>query len=388
MRSTDVLVLGGGIAGVAAAVAAARAGARTTLVRSGPGATTVCGGGWRGVPPGPLLDALAAAGLPLDPCTSALPHPDGRLVAFELAPPTQLRAALSSGAERALVCGISGLPSFRATALSALWTESAGLPEHALEAVTLRLGDTPAAGWSAVSLGAHIERDPERLGVPLARAVRERGAARVIVPAVLGIEHHDRVCDVLQRHAGVSVGEALGGAPSLPGWRLDRVLLRALEQGGIPVVTGFVTEHVAKDGEVRMVTVAGIEDAVSVQARSVVLATGKFLGGGITAQTRFVESALRTEISVDHLGREVTDARESLTMTDAVRTESQPMMRVGVRTNGDGNPVNGAGAVVFRNVFAAGSIRAGTETASLGLGNAARDGWEAGLRAARTAART
>jgi glycerol-3-phosphate dehydrogenase subunit B len=387
MHETDVLVLGGGIAGVAAALAAAAAGARTSLVRSGPGATTVCGGGWRGLPPQPLLDRLADAGLRLEPCEAALPHPDGRLLSFDVAAPAQLRARVAGTPERTLVCGIAGLPSFRATALAALWADAAELPEDVLVPATIQLPDTPAAGWSAVALGAHVERHPAALAEAVGRLARERGAARVILPAVLGMQDHEGVCAALGSEAGAVIGEALGAAPSLPGWRLDRMLLRALERGGVPVLSGFVTEHTAAHGAVRIVTVARSEDTVVIQARAVVLATGKFLGGGITAQSRFAESALNTEISADHLGREITEPAESLTLTDAVRGGPQPMMRIGVRTNDEGHPITASGDVVFHNVIAAGSVRAGTETASLGLGNAACDGWTAGIRAAGIAAR-
>src|SRR5918996_443429 len=72
----DVLVLGGGIAGVAAAVAAAQHGARVLLVRAGPGASALCLGGWRGVPPPRVGAALAHAGLALEQLRCVLPRAD------------------------------------------------------------------------------------------------------------------------------------------------------------------------------------------------------------------------------------------------------------------------------------------------------------------------
>jgi glycerol-3-phosphate dehydrogenase subunit B len=386
MHEADVLVLGGGIAGAAAALSAAGCGASVVLVRSGPGATAVCAGGWIGQPPAPLRVALAESGLVLHDCPAPLPHPDGRVVQYEAAPAAQAAAALEAGAEGVLVCGIAGVPAFRSAALAALWTESAQLSARALEAATLTLQGTPAAGWSPAALAAHVERDPELLGVPLARAVREQGAVRVIVPAVLGIDGHAEVHAAVGAAAGVTVGEALGVSPSLPGWRLDRVLLRALERAGIAVVAGMVTEHVARDGRVQLVTVADQADATAIRAGAVVLATGKFLGGGIAAHARFIDTALRTELLVERAGRSWTDPADSLALTDAVWTGPQPMLTVGVQANDAGQPVTSSGDVIFRNVVVAGSVRAGTETASLGLGNAARDGWEAGERAARIAA--
>jgi glycerol-3-phosphate dehydrogenase subunit B len=188
--------------------------------------------------------------------------------------------------------------------------------------------------------------------------------------------------------AGVVVGEALGAAPSLPGWRVDRALLRALEAAGVPVVTGIVTDHVSRKGRIRFITVADQRDSVAIRASAVVLATGKFLGGGVSGDSRLLETALRLGLTLERGGRSHTDAADSLSLTDAAWSGPQPVLSVGVRTNGENRPVTEAGDVVFHNVVVAGSVRAGTETASLGLGNAARDGWEAGERAARLAAST
>jgi glycerol-3-phosphate dehydrogenase subunit B len=386
MHDVDVLVLGGGIAGAAAALSAAARGARVVLARSGPGATAVCAGGWIGQPPAPLRAALAESGLPLHDCATPLPHPDGRLVTYEAAPAAHVQAALGSGAERVLVCGIAGLPAFRPAALAALWTESAQLAGHALDPATITLPGTPAAGWSSVALAAHVERDPGWLAAPLARAIRERGAARVIVPAVLGIDAHAEVHAAVSTATGVTVGEALGVPPSLPGWRVDRALLRALAGAGVTVVAGMVTEHVAREKRVQLVTVADQGGATAIRAAGVVLATGKFLGGGVSAHARFIDTALGTELHIERAGQSWTDAADSLALTDAVRAGSQPLLTVGVRANEAGQPVTPAGDVIFRNVVVAGSVRAGTEAASLGLGNAASDGWEAGARAARIAA--
>ena len=74
-------------------------------------------------------------------------------------------------------------------------------------------------------------------------------------------------------------------------------------------------------------------------------------------------------------------------LTDPVRTEPQAVLATGVRTDDDGRPLTAAGDVHAVNVFTAGSVRAGTETAALGLAQAARDGHDAGERAARHAAR-
>jgi glycerol-3-phosphate dehydrogenase subunit B len=382
MLSTDVLILGGGIAGVAAALAARSRGARTVLIRQGPGATALASGGWVGSPPAPLLHALATAGLPLEPCTARLPHPEGRLLHADLAPESHAGAAIESGAELGLVCGIAGLPSFRPAALTVLWSHAADLPRHALQPVTLVLPATPAAGWSPVSLAAVLEEDPQRLAGPLARAAREHGAARAFLPAILGMNEHARVLAEVRKTAGVAIGEALGVAPSLPGWRLDQALMRALDLAGVTVLTGRVKQRTSADRLVTAVTATTSQGNVSIRTGALVLATGKFIGGGIATSAEFVEAALGSDVARDRIDGRFRDASESIALTDAGRRMPQSLLSMGVRSNEDGQPLSARGEVAVTNAFLAGAVRAGTETALLGLGHAAAQGWAAGLRAA------
>lgn len=387
----DVLVIGGGIAGAAAALAASAAGAATLLVRAGPGATALAAGGWTGEPPLPLQQALARAGLELVRCTGPLPHADGRLMHADCAPFSHAAAALPPDAAHrvTLVCGVDGLPCFRSSALAALWQDAAALPDGAMRATDVALPGTPAAGWAAVSIAAQVEREAERVADIIARATREQAADHVIVPAVLGLNEHARTYTALASHVSAAcaatLGEALGAAPSLPGWRLDRALLGALEDAGVQVIAGRVARHNARDGRVHDVTVTRDDATITIAPRMIVLATGKFTGGGIVAASRFAEAVFGTDIAIARFGRSFRDADAALALTDPVRTEPQPVLGLGVATDVDSRLMSAAGDVVFDNVLVAGSVRAGVETASLGLGTAAMDGWTIGAQAVESA---
>src|SRR5688572_14694723 len=385
MRTFDVLVIGGGIAGTAAALAAARAGARTAVVRRGPGATALASGCWIDEPPAELRTALADAGLDLTACKGALPHPDGELVHCAVAPVSHAHAALTSGAERVLVCGIAGLGGFHPRALAKLWADAAALDDAALEPFEVILPDTPAAGWAPLSLAAAIEREPRHLAAAIAHSARERGVARAIVPAVLGLDTHARVHTMVEQHAGVMIGEALGTAPSIPGWRLDRALMQTLLAANIDLIEGLVADPVARASTIESVTVVSGTRSETISARAYVLATGKFIGGGITAEQRFEESALGCDVALERFGRTFDDPAAALVLTDPVRTEPQPVLALGIVNDDDARPLRASGEVCFQNVFAAGAVCAGTMTAALGLGAAADDGWRAGARAAKVA---
>ena len=376
MREVDVLVIGGGIAGFAAAVAASGAGARTALVRRGPGATALAAGGWTGVPPEPVRDALEGAGMPLRVGAALLPHADGRLLTSDAAPPAHAAAAVADGAEPILVCGIAGLPGFHPRALAVLWSDAAALPDGAIAFDSVTLADTPAAGWSTPALAARLEAEPLVLGEPLARAVRRHGSARAIIPAVLGIGGHVRVVETLRDATGIVPGEALSGAPSLPGWRLDQCLLRALRNAGVQVVQGRAAASPVHDA-ITVVEVTGTDVVESIRVGAVVLATGRFIGGGITDSG----SGQRETV----LGLTPSTPAPSHMLTHPVRTMAQPVLSAGILADDRGRPTRPDGKPAFTNVFAAGSVRAGAETAALGLGHAARDGWSAGVLAAAAA---
>jgi glycerol-3-phosphate dehydrogenase subunit B len=370
MKPVDVVVIGGGVAGVTAAAAATAAGARVALVRRGPGVSAMTAGGWIDAPPTGFADLLRAAGLPLLSCAGGLPHPEGTLLHCAAAPAAHVRAGLRGGAERALVCGIAGLPGFRAAALAALWADALDGQTDALAHETVTLDGTPSAGWSPVSLAAALERDAHLLGAPLAHAVGAHGVARVIVPAVLGLERHSAVHATVEGAVGATVGEALGTPPSLPGWRLDRALLAVLANVGAELFTGVA--RVADDLRVSVATATG---TLSLHAGAVVLAAGKFAGGGVAADPQLRDAVRDSGAFVDFLGRRFDDAAESIVLTEAVRTATQPLLEAGADAGSDDR------------VFVTGSMRAGIETAALGLGAAANDGWDAGRNAAVAAAR-
>ena len=365
--SFDLVVVGGGAAGVAAALTAAAAGAAVALVRTSPGASALSCGGWWGPLPPILNNALTAAGVAHDANAAALPHPFGSLRRPDAVPAWHAAAVPESGA---LVCGIAGLGAFHAPTLARLWGDEAGVT---LSSVTLQIEQTPAAGWSPVSLAAQLERTVRLLAVPLTRAVREAGAVRAILPAVLGVHGTAAVRAALEAATGVPVGEALGVPPSLPGWRLGAAFERSLDDAGIHVIEARVSSADSAAGRVnalRLLLPAGATRTIA--AADFLLATGKYTGGGVRADRAFSETVLGLPVWLDHLDDRF-ETPDTLALTDPVRMESQPLMNAGVRIDAAHRPVDMHGVVVFANVRAAGAVCYGTKAADA-LGAAAAEG--------------
>lgn len=366
--SFDVLVIGGGVAGVAAALAARAAGAEVGLVRAAPGATAIGSGGWNGSLD-PLLDAaLQAAGLRYIPAPQPLPHPFGDLRLFDFAGDSH---AFTQPIDGALLCGIAGFGGFATAALARMYATSEHQPlAHAIAVAR----DTPAGGWSPMSLAAALQRDPSILADAL-KPIVPPGCTHVLLPAVLGLDDPAAVCAAVAGTIGSPVFECLGAPPSIPGWRLDRALVRALRTAQIDVMTGIVHGGDADNQRLTRVHVSMDGAAQTIHADRFVLATGKFLGGGIgtlsiTAREQaLVETALGIPVWIEHLDQTFLNA-ESLTLTSRVRTYDQPLLRAGVHTNDAMQPVDTRGRTLYTNVIAAGTVRA-DEDAQRGLGHAA-----------------
>lgn len=365
MQRFDLVVIGGGAAGVAAALAAAAAGLRIALVRRSPGASALCSGGWRGPMPEGVAAALAAAGSTYDAVVHPLPHPDGDLRVFDFAAAAQRAAVAEDGA---CVVAIDGLPGFHAAALARLWGDAAGA-ELIAERVTM--SGTPAAGWSAIALARTLDANPAPLADALQALAARTRCTRFILPAVLGIAGARATRSALEAAASLPVGEALAAAPSLPGWRLHAAFEHALRAAGIEVIEGSVVDGLTPGRRVEAIEVLpeGGAQTLRLEARVYVLATGRFVGGGIVAAPRFGETVFASPVWADHLGERFDEA-DPIALTDPVRSEPQPLLAVGVHTDAAQRPVRGD-APHLENVFAAGAVRAAVED---GLGFAAADG--------------
>ncbi|HXN31388.1 MAG TPA: FAD-dependent oxidoreductase, partial [Polyangiaceae bacterium] len=278
-----VLVVGAGVAGTAAALAAARAGAPVTLVDGGTGASTLATGAldalfWQRAPASPAaidraareaLDALGGYVLPDEGArlltTSGIARParghDAALL--DVAPLGGARVGVVR-CER---------PGWDAGALARAWGESF----EPIDAVVMRYADErvlPDADFATRhDDGARLGWLAERLRDALARSGHTIRA--IVLPPCLGVERPR--ARALSELVGVSCGEAIAlpGGPS--GLRFEQARDRALATAGIERVRGRATS-VGRHGDGWRVAT---EEGRTHEGGAVVLATGGLIGGGI-----------------------------------------------------------------------------------------------------------
>ena len=331
MPSADVVVIGAGLAGLTAAIAAAEAGAHVVVLAKGhaathwgPGGIDVAGipaastprDGIRllaGVPGHPysflggdvagaldwLRPLLAAGGVDyvgdLDTPLQAVPTSIGGTRRAAILPAGQAGAiAPWSPGERLVVCGIVGFKDFWPDAIAAslarerVWQGatrpasvtpiSVALPglasRHNLNALEIaRRFDDPA--WRATAIAA------------MAKAISAvpGSGGRVALPAVLGIRDHAAVLAAAQEHLPAVPFEMPLVPPSVPGIRLYAALRAALIRAGGRVQIGEMIERVEHDGgRVTAVVAAAAARTFTVRTGALVLATGGIAGGGLVAE--------------------------------------------------------------------------------------------------------
>lgn len=448
------VVVGGGLAGAAAALELVRQGVAPVLVSAEPGATALCWGTLdvAGAVPGsrrlrwraplreaPLTgadrlailigtfaghpyarafgrDARSDAGAPAETVKEAVadlaaalaPHglavegslDENRLLAdahgvmrvADFAFGAAAGGNLTEPAEVAWV-GFAGLPADPApVALRRLAAERAalGLPPIPARAVALRLPEALPTD-SPARLAAALDR-PDAFAevVRAAEAARgEAGAGRLwLFPPVLGLDRAAANLEALRERLGAPVAETLAAVPDpTPGYRLGRALDAALAAAGVERHTGRVARLEAAEGRFRAACVTDESgEEARIDADAVVLATGRFLGGGLRERAGAVEEPILGLPVVDGRGERV-DGRPARASVRRRWLDLHPLFSAGVATDAQLRPVTGDGATLAPNLFAAGDLLAGFDPARdrTGLGVALVTGVLAARHAAAAA---
>lgn len=384
----DVLIIGAGPAGLLAAWAARRRGAKVRVLATGIGTTHVSPG-WIGV-----LDTADNLAATLDGWSAAHPaHPyaltgrealEGGIAALRevCAPaglnyvgdlssnfrlPTALGATLPAAlvptsfaagdlrrSDPMLIAGPAGWRDF----YPRLCADNLTRQGFAVQSATFDLPEMAAASrfdLTAVGLARLFEQVEVRMKVAAQLKPRLDGAARVGLPAVLGLARHVEAWRDLQDRIGVPVFEIPTLPPSVPGMRLFDAFKAALTRAGVPILLDMTVTRgeVASDRATGVVAPNVVRQA-TYRAHTIILATGGLYGGGIASNHR---GELRE--AVFELPLYAPGGLDDWFAAQFLAEAGHPVHYAGVRTNACLQPVDEAGNVVLENVRIAGRLLAG-----------------------------
>jgi glycerol-3-phosphate dehydrogenase subunit B len=418
--TADVVVIGGGLSGTCAALAARETGAHVLLVSRAPGATAVSSGAidfassdddasigesarrlarLPGHPYGLLGEALVPA---IDEAIALLRGHLGWLAMagarfaadrnvwlaspLGLAKPAALAQGpiaagdlrnLGSREARVGVVALAGTQVVEAR-LVALGLTRALAPLSEAVVVT---PDLYRQRGDALRTLPEIARDLDQpgrraaLAESLGRAAAQAHATHLLLPT-LGIEDPVAARGELERTLHMPVFELLGAPPSVPGLRLQQALEGAAAKAGIRTVHGIAERGAGSEVQI----VRGVE-CEPVRAGAVVLATGRFVGGGIRCEPdgRLRETVF--DLPASAAGRNALAALPNEHLFAERAKGPHPGLAAGIHPDAD---------LRAGSVFACGAVLGGFDPAREegGLGVCALTGMVAGRNAARSAGRS
>jgi glycerol-3-phosphate dehydrogenase subunit B len=413
MRTSDVIVIGGGLAGLMAAIAAAGQGKQVTLMTAGAG-TLAIGGGTIDIL-GYLEDntlvenpRAGLACLPADHPYSKvgrqavedavqfflnlcrqegfaytgsldsnqwLPTAVGTLKPSCLVPLAMDTAPLKA-AGHVVVVGFARLKDYFPELISAGLSKIPGYQKE-YEQVVIDPGFVGGRDVTTLDITRWLDTPAgqqacyEQLGKFI------RPGSVVVIPPVLGSRPDYDVRNKLEHALACKFVETVIMPTAITGLRLRAMLLNHARKIGVRIMEQAHAAWAVQDGtRVTAIVTSNVDRERAYHTQAVVLATGGFFGGGITADPDKVQEA------VLQLPVAAPPDREGWGTLKLFSGVAQPFAKIGLRVDASLRPVDAQGRVLLNNVYIAGRNLAGYDYCleKSGNGVALVTGYTAGLR--------
>ncbi len=290
-----------------------------------------------------------------------------------------------------LFAGIKGYPDFSPSIAAKTYVEDRlafNEPPHKVGQCLLQINPFGKPyNLSSVEIARHLDHESsvDELAKQLKSHVEKIGATHVALPPVLGIRKALENQKKLEEMLGTEVFELLGFPPSVPGLRLQLSLEGVFKKSGGTLLVGHeATTYSKTKDKVKSIKAKAPRRELQISAKGFVLASGKFIGGGLSGDINGVHESVFGLMPVTgayHYAGDIVPSR--FTNRLSISPEGQPLYTCGLTVDSHFRPVQEDGIEWASNLFVAGSVLAGYNysTEKSGLGVAAASG----LSAARNA---
>lgn len=175
----------------------------------------------------------------------------------------------------------------------------------------------------------------------------------IAFPSVLGVEKSEEIQKEISENLGVKCFEILPSLPSVPGLRLQKVFNKI---AGENKIQGKVIRVNIKNKNVESLVVKNEEKEFEIKAKVYILCSGEYIGGGIKFKKRLREEIFNLPLFYQE---EKVGNKNIFNLTDEKITEEQKIFSIGVKVNNRLQPVDEKGEIIYNNLFVAGSILSG-----------------------------
>ncbi len=383
MRPADLIVIGGGLAGLTAAAVAANRGQKVTLLTYGSGSLPLASGaidflnakapdaaiktlpahhpykkiGWKAIDAAAkfLCDVAAQANLPYVGRLSAqIPVVTAvGTLKYSALVPESMDASRLADKRRIFVAGINGLKDFYASML--IDNLKKYFPDKIFDAVKLDLDLLGGRDITCMDAAQLLTGNEQSLADAL-KDLNSTDADAIILPPILGLEGND-ARTVIKPQIRADIIETTCLPPSPPGIRLQRALIKYLQRSGVRIYENSKVVRGVIDG--KKITGVVVEGAVREKifpARKVILATGGFYSGGIVMRDFDTPREPIFDLPVFFPMGEGNWSNRGL-----FDNRPQGFSMTGIFTDDKLNPVDENGAVIYDNLHVVGANLGGAD---------------------------
>ncbi|MBF0452236.1 MAG: glycerol-3-phosphate dehydrogenase subunit GlpB [Candidatus Magnetomorum sp.] len=167
-------------------------------------------------------------------------------------------------------------------------------------------------------------------------------------PAILGMHHHQKVCENLEKLLGKPVFEIPTLPPSMPGIRLRNALTHGLSQKGGKLYQKAI-DFIEPDGKYGFIAHTSNQ---KIFAKNIVLASGRFMGKGLIAQRTAIKEPL-FDLPVYQ-----PEHRGEWHHKHFFNQEGHGIHQAGICVDQSFRPINPDGKIIYDCLYAAGTILA------------------------------